>query len=185
MTEWRTIPSLGGYYEASDDGRVRSSDRTVLKSNGVNQPFKGKVLTPNPNPNCYPSVKISCPNRRSTMTVHVLIAEAFLGNRPEGYHTCHNDGNPCNNAPGNLRYDTCSGNAFDKRKHNTDYNVNKTHGKKCSHDLTDVKNLVKSRWERDGHRICLACSRARAHMAKYPDDDFEEVKKIKYEAIMR
>jgi len=37
--------------------------------------------------------------------VHILVLETFVGNRPEGYQGCHNDGNPANNHIDNLRWD--------------------------------------------------------------------------------
>ena len=49
--------------------------------------------------------------------VHILIAEAFLGPRPEGLEVCHNDGNRNNNRPDNLRYDTRSSNNLDAYDH--------------------------------------------------------------------
>jgi hypothetical protein len=52
--------------------------------------------------------------------VHHLVLLAFIGPRPVGAHGCHNDGNPKNNAIGNLRWDTPSGNNADKKKHGTD-----------------------------------------------------------------
>lgn len=41
-----------------------------------------------------------------TRTVHSLVAEAFLGPRPEGYDIDHIDGNKTNNTAENLRYVT-------------------------------------------------------------------------------
>lgn len=31
MTEWRDVPQFEGHYQVSDDGRVRSVDRTVIR----------------------------------------------------------------------------------------------------------------------------------------------------------
>jgi len=51
---------------------------------------KGKYLT------------VSCGGK--TKYVHVLVAEAFLGPRPEGYQAHHKNGDRCDNRPENLTY---------------------------------------------------------------------------------
>jgi hypothetical protein len=54
-----------------------------------------------------------------TATVHSLVAQAFLGDRPEGYYVCHIDGDPKHNRLSNLRYATPQSNADDKFSHGT------------------------------------------------------------------
>ncbi len=44
---------------------------------------------------------------------------------PEWMVVCHNDGNPANNHPDNLRYDTLKSNANDMRRHWTMFFINK------------------------------------------------------------
>jgi hypothetical protein len=51
--------------------------------------------------------------------VHHLILEAFVGPRPAGLIGCHNDGNPQNNWPSNLRWDTHASNSADMLAHGT------------------------------------------------------------------
>lgn len=48
--------------------------------------------------------------------LHILMAETFIGPKPNGME-CHNDGNPLNNHPLNLRYDTHKNNMNDMVKH--------------------------------------------------------------------
>ena len=91
-----------------------------------------------------------------TKTVHPLIARAFIGERPEGYDTCHNDGNPANNLPSNLRYDTRRNNLLDQFRHGT-YNNGmkaKTHCKR-GHELAGDNITI----TKDGYRVCLPCKR--------------------------
>lgn len=88
--------------------------------------------------------------------VHQMVALAFIGIRPDGYDTCHNDGNPSNNTPGNLRYDTRRNNLLDQFKHGTYTNgmKAKTHCKR-GHELAgDNISITK-----DGYRVCLPCKR--------------------------
>lgn len=41
---WKDIPSLVGYYQASDTGRIRSVDRIVKRTTGTTKKLSGKVL---------------------------------------------------------------------------------------------------------------------------------------------
>ena len=49
--------------------------------------------------------------------VHVLIAQAYLGERPKGFEVCHCDGNKLNNSIENLRYDSHVENMADVFRH--------------------------------------------------------------------
>lgn len=108
--------------------------------------------------------------KRKTKNVHVLVAEAFLGDRPEGHHVCHTDGNKRNNSLSNLRYGTPQENWEDFRNNpqNTTHAIAR---KTCplGHDLIG-DNLMISQMKR-GWRSCLACSRAAAYLknGKYKD----------------
>lgn len=62
--------------------------------------------------------------------LHVVIAEAFLGPKPEGLDCCHNDGIRANCCIENLRYDTKKGNCADKTKHGTMYGGERHHDAK-------------------------------------------------------
>jgi len=48
--------------------------------------------------------------------VHHLVLEAFIGQRPERHEACHADGDRCNNALENLRWDTRKGNMQDTKR---------------------------------------------------------------------
>lgn len=103
IERWMTV---AGYpkYEVSDHGRVRRGSR-VLKA-GVGS-------------NGYAVVALSAGKPKS-VTVHRLVAEAFIGHRPPKHDVCHKDGDKANNRASNLRYDTRSGNEADKALHGSD-----------------------------------------------------------------
>lgn len=177
--EWRPIPGFDGY-EASNQGRVRSVERTVLTRNGQNRTYRGHVLSPSVNVNGY--LKLGLKGR--TYRVHRLVALAFLGEPGPGMDACHNDGNRLNNRASNLRWDTRSANLFDRNKHGTDPNRNKT---VCSrgHALREPNLLgwtVKRGW-----RGCLACSRAygRVKYHQMPKSAMQPVSDSYYADIMR
>lgn len=117
--EWRAIPGYEGTYEAGDTGAVRSLDRTIRFSDGRVREYRGKVLAQYADENGYPKVTLKRQDRGARCHVHVLLAAAFIGPRPEGQQVCHNDGKPPNCTRRNLRYDTPAGNHADKALHGT------------------------------------------------------------------
>jgi hypothetical protein len=105
MTEWRMIPSVP-HYLASDDGQVR------WEKGAPRKPYLDKKTG-------YFYVGFVIGGKRYTRTVHVLVAETFLGPRPPGAQVRHLDGNGGNNRPSNLAYGTAKENAADRERHGT------------------------------------------------------------------
>jgi len=117
---WKTIPGYEGFYEVSDMGDVRSSDRLVHTSNGITQRRKGRTLKPALSAG-YPFVLLQVACERKQIHVHRLVASAFC-DKPEGCDVVnHIDGIKTNNAASNLEWTTYSGNA----KHAYDTGLNK------------------------------------------------------------
>lgn len=95
--EWKPIPSLKKY-EASNTGLIRNSETLkVLKPQ--NNIFGYYAMT------CRPE-----PYKQTNVRVHRAVAEAFLGECPDGYVVNHIDGNKHNNNIDNLEYVTSSEN---------------------------------------------------------------------------
>lgn len=124
MTEnWRAVPEWNGFYEVSDQGKVRSLDRVVVartpRGDIGTRAYRGRILTLAKGKRGYLHVALSAPGRRQESNVHALVALAFLGPCPAGLQVCHDDGVKSNNRLGNLRYDTPANNAADKVRHGT------------------------------------------------------------------
>ena len=121
--EWRPAVGFEDYYEVSDQGRVRSRARAVrMKSKaGVwsERPIQSRVIAQQALPAGYLLVHLSVKGARTSHTVHSLVAAAFIGPRPPKADVAHNDGNPANNVPSNLRYATRTENHADKKRHGT------------------------------------------------------------------
>ncbi|NUP15455.1 MAG: hypothetical protein HOZ81_04995 [Streptomyces sp.] len=117
---WEPIPGYEGMYEASDRGRVRSLDRTVTRTDGRTRRLNGRLLKTCIDANTgYPKVTLY---REATPThryVHALVAEAFLGPRPQGAEVAHRDGVKTNATLANLRYATSAENSADQLLHGT------------------------------------------------------------------
>ena len=117
--EWRPVVGWEDLYDVSSWARVRSLDRIVRYSNGVTHTHRGRVLAPYVDTDGYALVCLSRDDRAPTRRVHHIVARAYLGKRSSEHEVCHNDGDPSNNTPWNLRYDTRKGNASDMAKHGT------------------------------------------------------------------
>jgi len=115
---WKPITGWEGLYEVSSLGRVRSLPREVSGGRGSRAVRGGRVLTPSATYG-YAHVCLHDRGRKRTARVHVLVATAFHGARPQGMHACHVDGDSSNNAASNLYWGTPKQNAQDKAKHGT------------------------------------------------------------------
>lgn len=107
--EWRDIPGYEGIYQVSNLGNVRSLDRTLECKNGRIIKLKGKLLKQG-NKNGYRFVNLCYGH---SVSVHVLVAQAFLGDRPDKMDVCHINGNRSDNKLSNLEYGTRSKNNLD------------------------------------------------------------------------
>lgn len=101
---WRPIE--GWPYEVSDKGQVRRSEGGkgcqpgyILKT----YPVETKSPT---NGGSYQKVALWRNGSRTQFFVHHLVAEAFIGSRPEGYETNHKNGIKDDNRPENLEWVT-------------------------------------------------------------------------------
>lgn len=82
---WKDIPEYNGRYQASTLGRIRSTDKTIIKSNGTSEFYKGKVLVPSVGTGGYLNVRVAKEaNDFHQKRVHRLIALTFIPN-PNNY----------------------------------------------------------------------------------------------------
>lgn len=113
--EWRSIASLPGY-EVSEYGHLRrivallkhSKRYPVGREHSYGLAGKG-----------YAFYNVIGKSKRKNVYAHSLVAEAFIGPKPDGMEVAHNDGNKLNCHFSNLRYATSKENNFDKIAHGT------------------------------------------------------------------
>lgn len=144
---WIPVYGYEGIYEVCNWGLIRSVDRIVqreLWGKIITQRVNGKVLVPAPNRvTGHMTVALSKNGTATSNHVHVLVAAAFIGPRPDGYQVCHNDGIPANNWAWNLRYDTPVGNALDRHVHGTDARgINNPSAKFTEEQVIDLINQM-------------------------------------------
>lgn len=95
MTEnWRPISDWSDY-EVSDHGRVLSHKFGKIR-----------ILKQSDDSCGYPRVRLCANGKQKEHSVHKLVAEAFLGPRPEGHEVNHKDGVKHHNVPSNLEWTT-------------------------------------------------------------------------------
>lgn len=95
MEEWRDIKGYEGRYKVSNQGRVT----------GIQKKFLKPAITKKG----YQIVRLFDGGGRATakdVSVHSLVADAFIGPRPTGLEINHKDCNKDNNTPSNLEYVT-------------------------------------------------------------------------------
>lgn len=112
---WKPIPGFEGYYEASNDGNIRSVDHEVpFLSRGyikTKRLIKGKVLT-NHLRGQYYFVNLYKDGVRQPENVHRLIALTFIPNHDNKPCVDHRDGNKLSNSLSNLRWTTYQENSL-------------------------------------------------------------------------
>lgn len=179
--EWRPVVGFEVYYEVSSLGQVRSVTRTITKSNGVTQTYKGRGRVLHAGTGGYLGATLVRYGKRHPFMVHTLVAEAFHGPRPEGLWIRHFNGVQEDNRAENLAYGTASENALDKTPHGTDHYRSRTH---CPRGHAHGPENVVAAHAREGMRKCKACNRAGARIQHQGGGDMQEVSDQYYAEII-
>lgn len=154
---WKPVVGYEGIYEVSNMGRVKSLERRVPSGEGRTRLNKERILKPGINRGTHQYVNLS--NKQNpddkaiSRYVHQLVMEAFVGPRPKGMHVCHWNDNGLDNRLSNLRYDTPSGNAYDRVRNGGHYQALKTHCDK-GHEFTTENTFTNGS---SGRRGCKTC----------------------------
>jgi hypothetical protein len=121
MTEiWKPIPGYEGYYDVSTEGRVRGLARSITTKAGYTKSWPARDMIPRLNKdNGYPQVMLWRDGRGWTVYVHKLVAETFLGSRPDGKQCGHLDGDKRNARLSNLAWVTPAENREHQNDHGT------------------------------------------------------------------
>ena len=154
---WRDIPGYEGAYQVSDRGRARSLPKRAFKGT--------RTLKPRPQRG-YQRVHLSVDGQVKEFKIDVLVLMAFVGLRPPGMESCHEDGIPSHNWPENLRWDTHKGNHSDRIRHGTS-NRGEKHGnsKLKSHNIIQIRYLRRiCKWKQQRIAQAFGCARTRISM---------------------
>lgn len=108
MENWKPVFGYEDYYEVSDLGRVRRIERkirTAIRHN-TEKTWPGRILKMNRKRNGYLTVDLCKENRVKTITVHKLVATAFIPNPENKREVNHINCNKTDNRVCNLEWCT-------------------------------------------------------------------------------
>jgi hypothetical protein len=105
---WRPVVGHESFYDVSNLGRVRSRWGAA--------PL---VLRATRGPNGYVGVNLCDGRGRKRISVHTLVAAAFIGPRPHGHEVSHANGDRSDNAAENLCYESHQANCLRRAAHGT------------------------------------------------------------------
>ena len=138
MEIWKNIKGYEGLYQVSDQGRVKSLERIIIKKDGRKFTVKERVLRPGATKDGYLIVALHAGDKQKTLTVHRLVCQAFHKNPENKPCVNHIDENKTNNAANNLEWCT--------------YEENNNHG---THNERMAKTQSKpvAQYTRDGELV--------------------------------
>lgn len=143
MEVWKDIDEFKGIYQVSNFGRVKSLPRVIIRSNGISQSVKGKVLKTFINSNGYEFAVFQMGLKTKNFAVHRLVAKYFITNPKNKYAVNHKDGNKINNNVKNLEWVTKSENEIHARK----IGLKCTKGEKASKSILTENQVICIRLE--------------------------------------
>lgn len=103
--EWKDVPGYEGFYQVSNIGRVRSVDHYVKHFRG-DKLRKGKIKEFSITHDGYYRVGLSKYSKQKHVTVHRLVALAFIAKPESKDFVNHKDGIKTNNHVSNLEWCT-------------------------------------------------------------------------------
>lgn len=113
--QWKPVSEYEDHYEVSDLGRIRAKAVFIPHDGNWDKDQKGyikkrKVKNQNINRYGYLQIKLCKYGKCRTLTVHRLVAKAFLPNPENHVQVNHKDGNKQNNIVTNIEWISRSGN---------------------------------------------------------------------------
>ena len=102
LEQWVPVKGYEGYYEVSNQGRVRSVTREVYHGNGTNRKAYGRIIRARNDGSGYPCVGLHKDGITFHAKVHRLVCFAYVNNPEQKPEVNHLDENKQNNEASNL-----------------------------------------------------------------------------------
>lgn len=123
MEIWKKIDNFDNY-EISSLGRVRTTDKVIIRTNGRPMPFPSKILKPYKDYKGYLSINIyNDAHKKCKFQIHRLVAKHFIPNPDNLPQVNHIDENKQNNCVDNLEWCTCN---YNTNYGNRNYNLSRS-----------------------------------------------------------
>lgn len=103
---WKDIPQFSGLYEASNYGRIRRTERYIVRNNGNPLFLKERIMKQVKKSNGRMYVNLYKDGKKYCKTVHRLVMSAHVPNPEHLEHINHKDEDPTNNRLDNLEWCT-------------------------------------------------------------------------------
>lgn len=104
--EWRDVAGYEGMYQVSDQGRVKSLERVVIRNNSQKLPIKERILKPAFNGGGYLFVVLCAGGKTRMFSVHRLVCQAFHENPENKLDVNHINEDKTDNRACNLEWCT-------------------------------------------------------------------------------
>lgn len=101
METWKDIKGYEGLYQISNEGRVKSLERTIMRKDGKTMKFKSVIKNQFTDKDGYKRVTLSKGCIAKHYFVHRLVAQTFIGDI-DGHEINHIDFDTSNNCVTNL-----------------------------------------------------------------------------------
>lgn len=148
MEEWKAVVGYEGFYEVSDQGRVRSVDHKV--GSGIRHSTetlrKGRMLKQHIKRSGYCTVDLSANNVVKTISVHKLVATAFCPRSAEDTQINHINCNKTDNRACNLEWCTGLENRLHAKEHDRYYSSRKKTVRCKQANLTFESSYKAAEW---------------------------------------
>ena len=119
IERWRDVAGYEGFYQVSDQGRVRSVSRVVPHKRYGSMKLKGRILRPGPCGSGHVQVVLCKDGVKRYALVHRLVLASFVGPCPAGKECLHGPAGVSDNSVSNLKWGSHKENGSDMRRDGT------------------------------------------------------------------